>query len=140
MLYWIARPWRQALDFRGRATRREYWTFLPLLYALWIAGIATAAMVMTAADVDDDTFDLILITSTLVSMLVGFIPLLSASVRRLHDHDKTGWLFLLAFIPLVGWIFFLIMMLTPGSPGENGYGPDPRRRGFTGDDAYAVFS
>ncbi len=139
-MYWIVRPWRQAFDFRGRATRREYWMFLPLLYVSWIAIVFVAVMAMTIAGAADEMFESIVFPLTLGTMVAGLLPLLSASVRRLHDHDKTGWLILLTLIPLVGWIFFLIMMLTPGSAGENGYGANPRDRGFTAEDAQAVFS
>ena len=47
--------------------------------------------------------------------------------RALHD-------------PLIGWIFWLIMMLTPGTPGDNSYGPDPRERGQLGAGAASIFS
>ncbi|HEX5183359.1 MAG TPA: type II toxin-antitoxin system prevent-host-death family antitoxin [Allosphingosinicella sp.] len=50
---------------------------------------------------------------------------LAVAVRRLHDHDKTGRFYLLAFVPLIGWLFALFMMLTPGTEGENSYGCDP---------------
>ena len=59
-------------------------------------------------------------------VLFMILAQLAAGVRRIHDHDKTGWFILLGMVPLVGWIFFLIMMLTPGTPGENSYGYDPR--------------
>ncbi len=140
MLYWIARPWRQMFNFRGRATRREYWLFLPLLYFGWTVMVTLVTMVVVIADGGDELLDYFVVPFSLVSLGLCLIPYLSASVRRLHDHDKTGWLFLLVLVPLVGWIFYLIMMLTPGTGGENGYGSDPRRRGFSADDAVAVFS
>jgi uncharacterized membrane protein YhaH (DUF805 family) len=60
-----------------------------------------------------------------IVILFMILAQLAAGVRRIHDHDKTGWFILLALVPLIGWIFFLIMMLTPGTPGENSYGYDP---------------
>jgi uncharacterized membrane protein YhaH (DUF805 family) len=129
MFYWLVRPWRQTFDFSGRATRREYWLFIAQLYAVLVL-----AVIGLGALVGEATFGMsesgaagMGLGAILLSLLV-FIPYLSASVRRLHDHDKSGWLFLLSMVPLIGWIFYLIMMLTPGTPGENGYGPDPRDR------------
>src|SRR5687768_13485080 len=136
MLYWLLRPWRCAFDFSGRATRREYWLFLVQLYGAAFALMMVAGMVSRTEAGAEAGIDL----AALLVILVGIIPYLSASVRRLHDHDKSGWLFLLALIPLVGWIFFLIMMLTPGTQGENGYGEDPRERGLSGEAAAAIFS
>ena len=62
----------------------------------------------------------------LILYLFAFIATLSASVRRLHDHDKSGWFYLVSMFPFFGWIFFLFMMFTPGDEEENSYGPNPR--------------
>lgn len=139
-MYWVWRPWRQAFDFKGRATRREYWLFLVQLYgAVLLVGLGLGFATIVIGGQLDGVEQLVPLV-VLVVVLLAAIPYLSATVRRIHDHNKTGWLLLLAFIPAVGWIFYLIMMLTPGTDGENDYGPDPRQRGFTSEDAYAVFS
>ena len=143
MLYWVVRPWRQAFDFRGRATRREYWLFIVQLYvvfflALFVLGLVESLAVPSPAAADAAGAMAAVIIS--IPALALLIPYLSASVRRLHDHDKTGWLFLLAFVPVVGWIFFLIMMLTPGTQGPNSYGSDPRDRLETGEEVSNIFS
>jgi uncharacterized membrane protein YhaH (DUF805 family) len=49
-------------------------------------------------------------------------------VRRLHDQDKSGWLILLSFIPYIGGLILLVLMLIDGTPGANRYGPDPKGR------------
>lgn len=139
-MYWVKRPWRQLFDFSGRATRREYWLFVLQLYLLLFLVGFVGAIVIIAMSTETDTYEQLVPLSVLVLFVLGTIPFLSATVRRIHDHNKTGWLLLLWFIPAVGWIFFLIMMLAPGTDGENDYGPDPRQRGFTSEDAYAVFS
>ena len=129
MLYWVARPWRQAFNFGDRATRREYWFFMLQLYAGFLIAMFGIGMVLGLAypaALDDDSP--VVGVLTIVALLLFLIPYLSASVRRLHDHDKSGWMFLLTFVPIAGWIFYLIMMLTPGTQGANGYGADPRDR------------
>lgn len=139
MLYWVLRPWRQMFDFRGRATRREYWLFLVQLYAaLMILGVvAVSAMIRVLQR--PITRDMTTLPLLILSLLL-FVPYLSASIRRIHDHDKTGWLFLLSLVPVAGWIFFLIMMLTPGTQGPNSYGEDPRDRLDSPEDVAEVFS
>ncbi len=57
--------------------------------------------------------------------LFHILPSLSLTVRRLHDIDKDGWFLLFLLIPIVGPILLLIWMLTPGTPGENRFGPQP---------------
>lgn len=49
------------------------------------------------------------------------------SVRRLHDMGKSGWWALLSFVPVVNFFLVLVLMLAPGTPGPNRYGPDRRQ-------------
>jgi uncharacterized membrane protein YhaH (DUF805 family) len=57
----------------------------------------------------------------LVMFVVGLSGL-SVAVRRLHDTDKSGWMILLSLIPFVGGIIVLVLMLLPGTPGQNRFG------------------
>jgi hypothetical protein len=43
--------------------------------------------------------------------------------RRLHDTGKSGWLQLLWLIPCIGFIILIVLLVQPGNPGENSYGP-----------------
>jgi len=54
------------------------------------------------------------------------IPGLAVSVRRLHDVGKSGWMYFIVLIPLVGVIWLLVLMLTDSNPGENQYGVNPK--------------
>jgi uncharacterized membrane protein YhaH (DUF805 family) len=57
---------------------------------------------------------------------LGFIlPYLAVTVRRLHDLDKSGWWWLIGFIPLVGAIILLVWFCQRGTVGPNRFGPDP---------------
>lgn len=136
---WVTRPWRQAFSFSGRATRREYWLFQAQLFALYIGTIALLGAVVEESA--SDAVTAILAMVVLLIMLFFIVAALAAGVRRVHDHDKSGWLFLLSFVPLIGWIFFLIMTLTPGTKGENSYGYDPREGDFlSAEEVASVFS
>jgi uncharacterized membrane protein YhaH (DUF805 family) len=55
-----------------------------------------------------------------------FIPLLAVSVRRLHDINRSGWWFLVFFIPLANLILFLVVISEDSQPSENRYGPNPK--------------
>jgi len=61
--------------------------------------------------------------------LAVFIPNLAVAVRRLHDSDRSGWWILIAFVPLIGAIWLLVLDLIDGTPGPNRFGPDPKGRG-----------
>ncbi len=123
---WVTRPWRQALVLRGRATRREcaalYVETVALFFVLlFVSGSLAGAPRGSTVAVTLDVVWLLYYAVTLVVTL-------TASVRRLHDQDRPGWLCLLSFVPVIGWAFFLVfMLLMPGTPGPNRYGHDPRQ-------------
>lgn len=119
-----ARPWRRAFDFKGRATRREYWLFwVQILIAFFLYFFMIGLLAPVA---EGEAFAVAIALTAVAGSIFLLIATTSALVRRLHDHDKSGWMALLTLVPAVGWIFFLIMTLTPGTNGENDYGFDPR--------------
>lgn len=120
----ITRPWRLYADFSGRSRRAEFWAF----YVLWLVGIMILGGVpMLLVDMGHaDEENLALFVPAILFVLASIVPSIAVFVRRLHDSNKSGWLFLLSAIPYIGWIFTLIFGLLPGSAGENNYGFDPR--------------
>ncbi len=57
--------------------------------------------------------------------LATFLPSLAMGVRRLHDTDRSGWWWLLSFIPLIGIIVLIVFWCSEGTRGPNRFGPDP---------------
>ena len=54
--------------------------------------------------------------------LIVLPPLISVTVRRLHDIDKSGWFMLLGLIPPIGFIILLYLLAQKGTEGPNKYG------------------
>lgn len=54
-----------------------------------------------------------------------FVGTVMLGIRRCHDLDKSGWLYLLTFVPGINVIFGFYLLLVQGSVGPNQYGPDP---------------
>lgn len=120
--------WKNFGNFSGRTRRRDFWLALVMnmiivgvLYAILASGIAT--MVVTG-----QMSGLAKIATALLSIygLAVFIPSLSLIVRRLHDTDKAGWWFLIAFVPFVGGIALLVFYCIEGTSGANRFGEDPK--------------
>ncbi|MBD2038845.1 DUF805 domain-containing protein, partial [Leptolyngbya sp. FACHB-321] len=59
------------------------------------------------------------VLSTIYQLAV-FLPSLAVGVRRMHDTEHSGWWLL---VPIVNLVF----AVTPGTTGENKFGPDPNR-------------
>ena len=47
-------------------------------------------------------------------------------ILRLHDIGKSGVWILVSLIPLVGWIWMLILLCKDSDPGANQYGENPK--------------
>jgi len=107
------------LDFSGRARRKEYWMFA-LINMLISWGLSLIDIIAGT------TFFALI--STIYSLLI-FIPSLAVSVRRLHDVGKSGWYFLLVFLPIIGWIWLLVLYVSEGENGPNKWGENPKGTG-----------
>jgi uncharacterized membrane protein YhaH (DUF805 family) len=117
-------------DFKGRATRSEYWYFLlfsiiiGLILSLLDSMLINPILGIHPLDENGKTG----ILGTLFS-LATLIPSFALALRRLHDIGKKGWWILLALIPVVNFIgmFVLLYFFTKDSqPGSNKYGPNPK--------------
>jgi uncharacterized membrane protein YhaH (DUF805 family) len=85
-------------NFSGRASRSEYWWVIP------------------------------------VNIVLGFIPFVAflllipgvaLSVRRLHDTGRSGWLILIALVPVIGAIALIVWYVQPGDAFSNKWGESP---------------
>jgi uncharacterized membrane protein YhaH (DUF805 family) len=131
-------PIRKYATFRGRARRKEYWSF-----QLAVALLFTAVLIWldTALGPDVDLADQEAVQAAMTSSpgatlpallffglaLFLVLPQLALSVRRLHDSDRTGWWVLLNLIPL-GSLVLLVFYLLDGTRGPNRHGSDPKGR------------
>ncbi len=122
--------------FGGRARRKEFWAFV-LFYSLLLTVALFLAM---GADYFLNDFGLsgsfmgleIPLATTIVSFIgfFGFLlPYLAVFTRRMHDIELSGWYVLFSFVPLLGFIPFILALLptrqTRTYRGAHIYGPPP---------------
>lgn len=117
---WYLKVLKQYADFSGRARRKEYWMFFlfNMIFA-FLAAIIDNVVGTASPELGYGVF-------YGIYALAMFIPGLAVGVRRLHDVGKSGWMLLIALIPLVGAIWLLVLMVTDSNPGENQYGQNPK--------------
>ncbi len=119
MIHYYLAVLKKYAVFTGRASRAEYWYFfLCNLIISFILGLIEG--LLEVAPYTDE--------SLLVSLyiLLILIPSIAVTVRRLHDTNHSGWWYFIAFIPLVGPIILLILLVQDSDSGENKYGPNPK--------------
>lgn len=107
-------------NFNGRARRSEYWYFF-LFYAV-------ISIVLSALARNSSIFSFI---SGIFSLAL-LVPNLAVSIRRLHDIGRSGWYYLISFIPVVGQIIMIVWFCQDSVPGTNMYGMNPKGIGGGG--------
>lgn len=126
-------PLKRYVDFSGRSRRKEYWLFNLGVVLVYLA-LLFVSFVSSAPDGEPGVVSALVALLFIVIWLALIIPSLAVLVRRLHDQERSGWLVLLAFVPVIGGLVLLVFTLLPGTAGENRYGADPR-----GNEHEAVF-
>jgi uncharacterized membrane protein YhaH (DUF805 family) len=127
-LSWYLHVLKNYATFSGRARRREYWMFVfyhvAAYLVLWLLIMAVSLPFRDSITGDGGA----VIVLPLALYYVGTaLPAIAVTVRRLHDTNKSGGWFFVAFIPGgVGAIWMLIMMSQEGDPYPNRYGADPK--------------
>lgn len=96
-------------NFKGRATRKEYWLF----YLITMAIMSGASMLSKAAG---SGVGQLLLTCLILLIL---IPWLAVTVRRFHDAGYSAWFIL---IP----VFSMAVLFFDSQRGTNKYGPNPK--------------
>jgi len=87
-------------NFKGRASRAEYWWWTLFSVLVGLAGSAIHSSIGNLAQV------------------ITLLPSIAVAVRRVHDSDRRGWFVL---VP----IYNLILGLSRGDSGMNRFGPPP---------------
>lgn len=130
------------VDFQGRSRRAEYWWVV--LFNLIVIGVLMILMTVLGG-VNFETGQMGPLGFLFVGVLVLYglaiiIPSIALFVRRLHDINQTGWIYLglviagfIPFINLLASIAQLVIACIPGTAGPNKYGPDPKNPGAAAD-------
>lgn len=147
---YVCKCFKHYADFKGRANRCEFWSFLIF------CEIITSILIILDNHVCPDSWHHGFIGLILESFSSGYsipyllhwyeqhpdipegfgiitsiwtiiimLPCIALSVRRMHDINMSGWFVIIAYIPLIGWGWFFIYSLLRGSEEENNYGPKP---------------
>ena len=110
-------------NFSGRASRSEYW-WVALAFGILGAVLSTVFIVLAvvaAATTSGSSTAMGLVAFVLWAVmaiigLAALVPSLSLGIRRLHDTNQSGWMYLVNFIPSVGPIILLVLLAQASNP------------------------
>jgi uncharacterized membrane protein YhaH (DUF805 family) len=101
----IATCFAKYVDFKGRASRPEFWWFYLFTILLsWASILVDSSQIL----------------SMIVNLAV-FLPVIAAGSRRLHDTNRSGW-WQLIMLTVIGIIPLVIWWASKGSEQDNQYG------------------
>jgi uncharacterized membrane protein YhaH (DUF805 family) len=112
------------LSFEGRINRARYWTGIVVIIVVEVIALAISAIIGFILGNN--------IVTTLIGILAMIVcvamiwPSIALGVKRFHDRNKSGWWVLIAFVPVIGGLWYLIECgFLEGTKGPNQFGPDP---------------
>lgn len=116
----IQRFFKKYATFSGRASRSEYW-WVALFSSVVSIVAQTLATVggLSTADPATGAPGMGAMAGTAIAVLFGLatlIPSIAISIRRLHDANFSGWMYLLILAPILGALVIIVLMLLPTNP------------------------
>lgn len=116
----IKRFFKKYATFSGRASRSEYW-WVVLFNAIIVTVLYAFMIGLGIAGADPYTGEpgIGMLFPGLLLMLYGLatiVPTIAITVRRLHDANFSGLLYLLVLVPGIGGLVVLVLTLMPSVP------------------------
>ena len=119
------------VSFEGRLNRAKWWLInigMSVVYVIVAGAIAGSAAMSSdpeaALAAAGPIGGLVLLVVTLTMIWIG----LAVAAKRWHDRGKSAWWILIAFVPVIGSLWYLIECgFLRGTAGANRFGADPLR-------------
>ncbi len=113
---YYTRAFGNYFNFSGRDSRKQYWMFILInvVISLLLQMICGLILGQYIGGIITGLYSLVLL-----------IPSLAILVRRLHDVNKSGFWYFIWLIPIIGWIWLLILLCKKGDETVNRFGPVP---------------
>lgn len=126
-----ARFWRRYAVFSGRASLSEYWwvALVNGVVAIVVGALGGILLAIggalgqegSAAAAIPNALGAVLLFVLVAFFIAQIVPGIAISVRRLHDANLSGLLYLLTFIPSVGGLIVLVLHVLPSNPEGRRY-------------------
>ena len=112
----VKNGFKKAFDFRGCATRAEYWWWelfrvvlkLPLAWLYWYLSLIS----------ENEFYSLTVFAVVILIDLILYIPELSLLVRRLRDVGQSWTVILWSYVPILGIIFNIQILIATLMKGD----------------------
>jgi uncharacterized membrane protein YhaH (DUF805 family) len=120
-------------SFQGRINRAKFWL---VHVAMWVVLAVVFGVIFGGAAMSTDPAKAMQGVGTGAGIVLAVVYIvfiwigLATGVKRWHDRNKSGWWVLIALVPVVGGLWYLIECgFLRGTTGPNTYGADPLTAG-----------
>lgn len=97
--------WKRSFDYGGRSSRPDFWWFV-------LANLIVSVVLAVLGGFADVFAKLLYLYA-----IAQIIPNLALTVRRLRDSGKSWpWIFI-SFVPFIGGIWLIVLLVQPSIPG-----------------------
>lgn len=105
------------LSTKGRIGRKQY--------LLAILPFAILGMVLAFVDYENGVPVGQIGPLQTIGIFIGIYPGIALGVKRAHDRGRSGWFYLILFVPLLCIWPVVEFVFLKGDSSENQYGPNP---------------
>lgn len=110
---WYVDAWKRYAQFSGRASLKAFWLFFLVNCLISVVFVVLEIVFQSTWKIE-----------ALYSLLV-FLPMLSLTVRRLHDTNRSAWWLLVVLVPAIGMLVLLVLLALPSEP-DSDFGHYPK--------------
>lgn len=100
-------------SFKGRIRRTRYWLTNIIIGILFIP-----------VNIEENISDGVAVFTLIIAIPAIWI-MFATCIKRLHDLGKSGWYYILSFIPFINIVIGIYMAFFKGEEFDNKYGPNP---------------
>ena len=109
---------KNSFSLSGRASRSEYW--------FWVLGGVVFQLTMFIGSLVFIVMEMPILPGLMMIAPLLLVPgSITLVIRRLHDLGMSGWMWLVALVPILGTIYLIYLFVQEGDMGENAYGAVP---------------
>lgn len=118
----VKRYFAKYATFSGRASRSEYWwvylfvSLVHIVFAIILTIVLVSTGEATESGIRGTGPEIAVFVVWGLVVLALIIPTIAITVRRLHDANLSGWLYLLNLLPSVGSIIVFVLTVLPSNP------------------------
>ncbi|WP_100636547.1 DUF805 domain-containing protein [Marinomonas sp. ef1] len=104
---WYFDAWKRYAQFSGRASQEAFWMFFLVNFLISVVFVLLEIFFQATWKIE-----------AIYSLFV-FLPMLSLTIRRLHDTNRSAWWLLVVLVPAIGMLVLLVLLALPSNPDSD---------------------